>query len=96
MIELDKRYHKNWEIYDTYATSSAEDKASAGSTAAEQSLEEAARLEQKNILRQLNLAKGRFKKSPSDKSKEQVLSLYAQLSAPADKLTSELKSLGIL
>ena len=58
--------------------------------------EEAARLEQKNILRKLNLAKGRYKKGPSEKGKESVLVLYRQLTAPADELTAELKELGIL
>lgn len=58
--------------------------------------DEAARLEQKNIQRKINLAKGRYKKTPTDALKESILSLYKQLTAPADSLTEELKQLGIL
>ena len=102
IIELDKRYHQNWKAYDSFAASSGETLDGSGETAttqsaqAEQTLVETARLEQKNILRQINLAKGRYKKNPSEKLKESILSLYQQLTAPSDALTVELKQLGIL
>lgn len=66
------------------------------SKVAEQTPRETARLEQKNILRQINLAKGRYKKNPSEKLKASILSLFQQLTAPSDALTAELKLLGIL
>ena len=93
IIELDKRYHKNWQEYDNYSTASPD---ATNSAKAEQHLVEETRQEQKNILRQINLAKGRYKKNPSDKTKDSILSLYQQLTAPSDALTSELKELGIL
>ena len=131
LIELDKRYHRNWLQYDQYKavpttepvtapeaegadkepeqapcsdsdSEEQESELSSGSAAADNGAqgslaeEEAARLEQKNILRKLNLAKGRYKKGPSEKGKESVLVLYRQLTAPADELTAELKELGIL
>ena len=102
IIELDKRYHKNWQAYDSFAASSGETLDGSGETAtsqsanAEQTLDEAARLEQKNILRQINLAKGRYKKNPSEKLKDSILALYKQLTAPSDALTASLKELGIL
>ena len=102
IIELDKRYHQNWKAYDSFAASSGETLDGSGETATTQSsqagqtLEEAARLEQKNILRQINLAKGRYKKNPSEKLKDSILSLYQQLTAPSDALTADLKQLGIL
>ena len=102
IIELDKRYHQNWKAYDSFAASSGETLDGSGETAttqssqAQQTLEEAARLEQKNILRQINLAKGRYKKNPSEKLKDSILSLYQQLTAPSDALTADLKQLGIL
>ena len=102
IIELDKRYHQNWKAYDSFAASSGEtldgsDKtATTQSSQAEQTLDETARLEQKNILRQINLAKGRYKKNPSEKLKDSILSLYQQLTAPSDALTADLKKLGIL
>ena len=108
IIELDKRYHKNWQAYDSFtATSDAADTGS-GETAptpaaqadakpevGQQTLDETARLEQKNILRQINLAKGRYKKNPSEKLKDSILALYKQLTAPSDALTASLKELGI-
>ncbi|MCR5850115.1 MAG: hypothetical protein K6G92_05320 [Bacteroidaceae bacterium] len=102
MIELDKRYHQNWQAYDSFAASSGETLDGSGVTAttqskvAEQTPRETARLEQKNILRQINLAKGRYKKNPSEKLKASILSLYQQLTAPSDALAAELKLLGIL
>lgn len=131
LVELDKRYHRNWLQYDQYNavpttepvtapeaegadkepeqapcsdsdSEEQESELSSGSAAADNGAqgslaeEEAARLEQKNILRKVNLAKGRYKKGPSEKGKESVLVLYRQLTAPADELTAELKELGIL
>lgn len=99
LIELDKRYHNNWKQYDTFAvkrTSGSPTDDNTPSGQIQQSLDEAARLEQKNILRKINLAKGRYKKSPSDKTKESIVSLYQQLTAPSEALTTELKTLGIL
>ena len=102
IIELDKRYHKNWQEYDHFAASSGETLDESGETASTQSaqaealLVEETRQQQKNVLRQINLAKGRYKKNPSEKTKDSILSLYKQLTAPSDSLTAELKELGIL
>jgi hypothetical protein len=109
IIELDKRYHQNWKAYDSYTATSDAAGTGSGETAptsaaqveakhdvSQQTLDETARLEQKNILRQINLAKGRYKKNPSEKLKDSILSLYQQLTAPSDALTDDLKQLGIL
>ena len=112
IIELDKRYHSNWKAYDKYtATSPDVADSGSGETAhtlAAQAefllvevppapeLREETRQQQKNVLRQINLAKGRYKKNPSEKLKDSILSLYQQLTAPSDSLTAELKELGIL
>ena len=102
IIELDKRYHKNWQAYDSFTASSDAADTGSGETAptsatqAGQTLDETARLEQKNILRQINLAKGRYKKNPSEKLKDSILALYKQLTAPSDALNASLKELGIL
>lgn len=89
LIALDKQYHKNWQVYDSWSA----EKAAEG---AEQQLIEDERQAQKNIYRQINLTKGRYKKAPSDKLKEQITALYAQLSSPVETLTAELRELGIL
>lgn len=114
LIELDKRYHKNWLQYDQYKVEKIQEgeeqvpvqegeqqdspEVNPENQEIQENLvdDEAARLEQKNIQRKLNLAKGRFKKSPSDKQKESILALYKQLTAPSEELTAELKELGIV
>jgi len=101
LIELDKRYHKNWQLYDNFSMESKGvqkgGKATAQpSTKAQVVLDEEARQQQKNVLRQINLAKGRYKKKPSEKAKESIAALYGQLTAPSDILTEELKEMGII
>lgn len=89
IIALDKQYHKNWQVYDSWSA----EKAAEG---AEQKLIEDERQAQKNIYRQINLTKGRYKKNPTDSLKEQIASLYSQLASPVETLTAELRELGIL
>ena len=98
IIELDKRYHKNWQAYDSFtaADTGSGETAPTPAAQAEFLMNEEARQQQKNVLRQINLAKGRYKKNPSEKLKASILSLYQQLTAPSDSLTAELKELGIL
>lgn len=57
IIELDKKYHGNWKEYDSY-TNSAEQ--------AEKRIVEDIKERQKKLLRQLNLLKGQYKKSPTE------------------------------
>lgn len=131
LIELDKRYHRNWQAYDNFKPEhteameqreqssslelSSRDRArqsqssataslgqggvattSLPSAQAEVIINEEARQLQKNILRQINLAKGRYKKQPSEKLKASIADLYGQLTAPSDALSTELKELGII
>ncbi|MCR5314403.1 MAG: hypothetical protein K6E52_00710 [Bacteroidaceae bacterium] len=93
IIELDKRYHENWKQYDSYV---AECGSASHASFAQQALEETARLEQKNILRKINLAKGRYRKNPTETLKRSILSLYQQLTAPDNRITDELKRMGII
>ena len=89
LIALDKQYHKNWQVYDSWSAVKAAE-------GAEQKLIEDERQAQKNIYRQINLTKGRYKKNPTDSLKEQIASLYSQLASPVESLTAELRELGIL
>ena len=54
------------------------------------------RQNQKNIYRQINLTKGRYKKNPSDALKEQLAALYSQLASPTETLTLELRTLHVI
>lgn len=89
LISLDKKYHHNWQVYDSWSAAKAAE-------GAEQTLIEDERQQQKNIYRQINLNKGRYKKNPTDALKEQIAALYSQLTSPVETLTAELKSLGII
>lgn len=89
LIDLDKKYHRNWQIYDSWSADN-----NAADT--EQSLIDDERMQQKNIYRLINLSKGRYKKAPTEKLKEQIANLYSQLTAPVESLTTELAALGII
>lgn len=93
IISLDKQYHNNWKLYDSY---SASDEADTDSSSAESAIIDDSRQQQKNIQRQINLNKGRYKKNPSEGLKEKLSSLYSQLASPTDTLTAELKELGVI
>ncbi len=144
LIALDKTYHKNWQIYDSWtpqaattaalstvnteaapaniaespanteqssateaapstseplpaqATTEQSQSVATAQVAAPQSLNTDERQNQKNIYRQINLTKGRYKKNPSDALKEQLAALYSQLASPTETLTLELKTLHVI
>ena len=96
IIALDKQYHANWKAYDEYQVQNAPDSSATSSVANVPSAASDSRMEQKNILRQINLNKGRYKKSPTEALKDKLASLYSQLASPTDKLTAELKELGVI
>ena len=85
LIALDKRLHSNWETYDHYTGTDGEAVMTAD-----------AREESQKAVRLIHLAKGRYAKKPSEELKAQILELYGKVINPTDKLTSELKKLGIL
>lgn len=88
-IDLDKKYHRNWHLYDSYSATKA-------AQGIEQQLIEDDRQAQKNIYRQINLAKGRYKKHPSETLKDQIATLYGKLVSPMNSLTAELIELNII
>ena len=122
IIALDKQYHKNWQIYDTYDAESAKNNSAAAtdgaavtapdnssanapvktaaiaspSTHVAETTEAEFRLQQKNIYRQINLTKGRYKKAPSDALRQKLADLYDQLASPTETLTTELRELGVI
>lgn len=90
LIELDKKYHSNWKAYDSFSM------VEGASNVAEQRIIEDERSLQRSIYRQINLTKGRYKKSPSEALKEKLVDLYKQLASPEESLTKELIALGVL
>ena len=90
LIELDKKYHSNWKAYDSFSM------VEGASNVAEKRIIEDERSLQRNIYRQINLTKGRYKKSPSEALKEKLVDLYKQLASPEESLTEELIALGVL
>ena len=85
LIALDKKLHSNWETYDHYTGTD-------GAAVMEADAREVSR----KAVRLINLAKGRYAKKPSEELKRQILDLYGKVINPTDKLTNDLKELGIL
>ena len=85
LIDLDKKLHSNWETYDHYT-----------GTDGAAVMENDAREESRKAVRMINLAKGRYAKKHSEELKAQILALYGKVINPTDKLTADLKELGII
>ena len=85
LITLDKKLHSNWEIYDHYTGADGE-----------HILTEDLREQSKNAVRMINLNKNRYAKKPTEELKGKILAWYGQVISPTDKLTNELKAIGIL
>ena len=85
LIALDKRLHSNWEAYDHYTGADGE-----------QVMTEDLREQSKNAVRMINLNKNRYAKKPNEELKNKILAWYGKVINPTDKLTAELKSIGIL
>ena len=85
LISLDKKLHSNWEIYDHYTGADGE-----------QVLTEDLREQSRKAVNLINLNKNRYSKNPTEELKAKILSWYEQVISPTDKLTNELKDIGIL
>ena len=85
LIALDKKLHSNWEAYDHYT-----------GVDGEQILTEDLRELSKKAVNLINLNKNRYSKKPTEELKAKILSWYGQVINPTDKLTNELKDIGIL
>ena len=85
LISLDKKLHSNWEAYDHYTGKDGE-----------QVLTEDLREQSKKAVNLINLNKNRYSKKPTEELKAKILSWYEQVISPTDKLTNELKDIGIL
>ena len=85
LISLDKKLHSNWEAYDHYTGADGE-----------QILTEDLREQSKKAVNLINLNKNRYSKKPTEELKAKILSWYEQVISPTDKLTNELKDIGIL
>lgn len=85
LIDLDKKYHKNWQIYDHYDL-----------TKGEVLIQEDIRTISKNALRTIRMLMGKFKANPSESLQVKILELYKKIINPSDKLIAELNELGLL
>lgn len=85
LISLDKKLHSNWEAYDHYTGADGE-----------QVLTEDMREQSKKAVNLINLNKNRYSKNPTKELKAKILAWYGQVISPTDKLTNDLKDIGIL
>lgn len=87
IIKLDKQYRENFNLYDHYVKG-------APLAAAEKSVDP--RTAQKNIVKSLHLALGRYAKNPTDELAGQIKALYAKVNLPDEKLTDKMSDAGLL
>lgn len=87
LIEYDRKYRDNWNIYDHYIKGS--NLASAVKTVDP-------RTEQKNIAKSLNLMLGKYAKNPSESTAERIRSLYSRLDSPSDALRDKMAAADLL
>ena len=85
LIELDKKYHDNWAKYDDYDLET-------GKVA--ENLD--ARAASRKAANFINLQKGRYRKNPTEELKQQLADNYALVVNPTEKMTNELKELGVI
>ena len=85
LIELDKQYHDNWAKYDDYDLET-------GKVA--ENLD--ARAASRKAANFINLQKGRYRKNPTEELKQQLADNYAMVVNPTEKMTNELKELGVI
>ena len=85
LISLDKRLHSNWEAYDHYTGADGE-----------KVLTEDLREQSKQAVRMINLNKSKYAKKPTEELKSKILTWYGQVINPTEKLTADLKEIGIL
>lgn len=85
LITLDKKLHSNWEVYDHYTGADGE-----------QVLTEDLREQSRQAVRMINLNKGKYAKKPTEELKSKILTWYGQVINPTDKLTADLKELGLM
>lgn len=86
IIALDKKYRNNWKQYDIYEIG--------GKSNIDRSDDQQA--ESYKSIRLINLNKKRYEKTPTDELKNKMLQWYSRVLDPSEKLTDELKRLGIL
>lgn len=85
LIELDKKYHDNWAKYDDFDLEKG------------QVIEQLdARAASKKACNIINLNKGRYRRNPTEELKKQLADNYAMVINPTEKMTNELKELGII
>lgn len=85
LIKLDKLYHDNWAKYDGFNAETAE------------VIEQVdARQASRKATAFINFNKGKYRTNPTDELKEKLANAYALVSSPTEKLTSELRELGVI
>ena len=62
----------------------------------ESTVYQAVREESKKAVRLINLAKGHYAKNPTEELKAQILANYAKVINPTEKMTNDLKELGLI
>ena len=87
IIEYDRRYRDNWNIYDHYVK---------GTPVASTVMAVDARTAGKNAVKTINLQLGRYAKTPSDATADRIRQLYSQIADPSEALRKKMADAGLL
>lgn len=95
LIDLDKRLHANWQLYDTYVVGTPATPVPAAKTAEPTDSAEV-KDESKKSLQLVKMNLGKYKKNPNEPLKKRILEWYEKIINPTDALKQQLVEIGIL
>lgn len=87
LIKLDKRYHSNWEKYDTYV-------GNIGAGSVKQNTD--MRADNKKYQRLVSLNMGKYRKKPTEPLKIQIKNWFSKIVNPPSKMVNDLRQLSIV
>lgn len=87
IIEYDRRYRDNWNIYDHYVKGTP-------MAATVKAVDE--RTAQKNVVKTLNLLLGKYAKTPTDTAADRIRELYTKVSNPTETLRNKMAKADLL
>lgn len=87
LLAFDKRYRENWNKYDHYVK---------GTALSETPIEVSKKTIQRNAVKTINLALGRYAKKADPKLAEQIRDLYKTINSPSEALVEKMRSAGLI
>lgn len=87
LLAYDKQYRENWNKYDHYVK---------GTPLSETPMEVSKKTVQRNAVKTINLALGRYAKKSDPKLAEQIRELYKTINLPSEALVEKMRAAGLM